>query len=103
MSRKYYYRVRSAANYNDLVNKSKDYKKTLQRKFNEYQKGFIAKLRGLRTTDPKSYWSLLNKKGCNKSNTVQQKVATSVFFDHFKNLNKVDNDVDVILPENVTV
>lgn len=70
-------------------------KKVLQRKFNEYQKDFIVKLRILRTTDPKSYWSLLNK-GCDNSNTVKQKVAVDVFFDNFKNLNDVDNNADVV-------
>jgi alpha-galactosidase/6-phospho-beta-glucosidase family protein len=61
MLRKYYYKVRSEANHEDLVIKRKDCKKTLQRKFNKYQNDFIAELRGLRTTDPKSNWSLLNK------------------------------------------
>lgn len=70
-------------------------KKVLQRKFNEYQKDFIVKLRILRTTDPKSYWYLLNK-GCDNSNTVKQKVAVDVFFDNFKNLNDVDNNADVV-------
>lgn len=53
-------------------------KKVLQRMFNEYQKDFIVKLRSLRSTDPKAYWSLLNK-GCDKSNTVNQKVADFSF------------------------
>jgi hypothetical protein len=39
---------------------------------------FVNKLRGLRTSDPKAYWSLLNK-GCDKSKTVTQKVALNVF------------------------
>lgn len=79
-------------------------KKVLQRMFNEYQKDFIVKLRSLRSTDPKAYWSLLNK-GCDKSNTVNQKVADfsfRCFFDHLKNLNNVDNNADVVLTENVT-
>ncbi|CAG2201901.1 unnamed protein product [Mytilus edulis] len=68
MSKKYYYRVRSTINYDDLVCKSREYKKTLKTQFNEFQKAFISKLRGLRTTDPKSYWSLLNK-GCEKGSS----------------------------------
>lgn len=79
-------------------------KKVLQRMFNEYQKDFIVKLRSLRSTDPKAYWSLLNK-GCDKSNTVNQKVADfsfRCFFDYLKNLNNVDNNADVVLSENVT-
>lgn len=88
-------------NHRDLVSKSKDYKKVLQRKLNEYQKDFIVKLRRLRITYSKSYWSLLNME-CDKSNTIKQKVAINVLFDHFKKLNNVDNNVDMVLPENVT-
>jgi hypothetical protein len=55
----YYYRVRSIEYHKVLVSKSRDYKNTLHRQFSEYQKAFIEKLRGLRTSDPKLYWSLL--------------------------------------------
>jgi hypothetical protein len=48
-------------------------------------------LRGLRTSDPKAYWSLLNK-GCDKSKTVTQKVALNVFFNHFKEMSNMQND-----------
>jgi len=72
----------------------------LYRQFCEYQKAFIEKLRGLRTSDPKLYWSLLNK-GCDKSKNVVQKVALDVFFNHFKELNNVVNEVDVELPDNI--
>ncbi|CAG2221464.1 unnamed protein product [Mytilus edulis] len=64
-AKKYHYRVRSVVNHNDLVRKSKEYKNILKKQFCEFQKAFIGKLRGLRTSDPKSYWSLLNK-GCEK-------------------------------------
>ena len=84
-----------------MVCKSREYKKILKTQFNEFQKAFISKLRGLRTTDPKSYWSLLNR-GCDKGKNVSQKVALDVFFNHFKTLNNVENDIDVVLPENVT-
>ena len=90
-SKKYYYRVRSSINYDDLVCKSREYKKTLIKdQFNEFQKAFVSKLRGLRTTDPKSYWSLLNK-GCDKGKNVSQKVARDVFYNHFKDLNNVED------------
>ncbi|CAG2240630.1 unnamed protein product [Mytilus edulis] len=99
-AKKYHYRVRSVVNHNDLVRKSKEYKNILKKQFCEFQKAFIGKLRGLRTSDPKSYWSLLNK-GCEKGKATQQKVAMNVF-DHFKNLNNVVNDIDIVLPDNVT-
>lgn len=44
--------------------------------------------------------SLLNK-GCDKSKNVVQKVALDVFFNHFKELNNVVNEVDVELPDNI--
>ncbi|CAG2251519.1 unnamed protein product [Mytilus edulis] len=71
-AKKYHYRVRSVVNHNDLVRKSKEYKNILKKQFCEFQKAFIGKLRGLRTSDPKSYWSLLNK-GCEKGKATQQK------------------------------
>ena len=98
---KKYYRVRSVVNHNDMVCKSKEYKNVLKKQLSEYQKAFLNKLRGLRTSDPKSYWSMLNR-GCNKSKATQQKVTMNVFFYHFKNLNNIDNDVDIVLPDNVT-
>ena len=79
------------------VCKSKEYKNALKKQFIEYQKSFISKLRGLRTSDPKSYWSLLNR-----GKATQQKVAMNVFFDHFKNMNNVENDIDIELPGNIT-
>jgi hypothetical protein len=36
-----------------------------------------------------------------KSKNVVQKVALDVFFNHFKELNKVVNGVDVELPDNI--
>ena len=54
-SKKYYYRVRSNENYCDVVCRSKEYKETIQTQFNEFQKSFVNKLRGLRTSDPKAY------------------------------------------------
>jgi hypothetical protein len=64
-----------------MVCRSKEYKQTIQKQFDEFQKSFVNKLRGLRTSDPKAYWSLLHK-GCDKSKTVTQKVALNVFFNH---------------------
>ena len=54
-------------------------------------KDFIAKLRDLSTSDPKAYWSLLNKKNTTGNNAVQ-KVALETFYDHFKNLNMTNAD-----------
>ena len=102
-SKKYYYRLRTNDAHSDMVCKSKVYKKTLQKQFKEFQKSFIDKLRSLRTSDPKAYWSLLNR-GYDKSvkNATSSKVAMDVFFNHFKNLNTVQDNVDVVLPDNIS-
>ena len=49
------------------------------------------KLRNLKTKDPKSYWSLLNK-STDQNKTIVNKVALESFYDRFKNLNNVNND-----------
>ena len=79
----------------------KSTKRLYKKQFNEFQKSFVNKLRGLRTSDPKAYWSLLNK-GCDKSKTVTQKVALNVIFNHFKELSNMQNDVDIVLPDNIS-
>jgi hypothetical protein len=43
-----------------MICRSKEYKKTMQKQFNEFQKSFVNKLRGLRTSDPKAYWYQLH-------------------------------------------
>ena len=45
----------------------------------------------MKTKDPKSYWSLLNK-STDQNKTIVNKVALGSFYDHFKNLNNVNND-----------
>ncbi|CAC5377267.1 unnamed protein product [Mytilus coruscus] len=42
-SKKYHYRVRSVVNHQNMVCKSKEYKKILQKQFCEYQKAFVTK------------------------------------------------------------
>jgi len=43
--KKYYYRERSNENYCDVVCRSKEYKQTIQKQFNEFQKSFVNKLK----------------------------------------------------------
>ena len=60
-ARKMNWRFKSAENRSNLIRCSKAYKKEINKQYNVYRKAFISKLRGLKTKDPKSYWSLLNK------------------------------------------
>ena len=57
-----------------------------KQQFNLYKKDFIAKLRSLKHSDPKSYWNLLNKADI-YSSQVMQKVSLETFAEHFKKLN----------------
>ena len=67
-------------------NASKVYKKCIKKQFSLYKKDFIDKLRSLKHSDPKSYWSLLNKAD-NSRSQVMQKVSLETFAEHFKKLN----------------
>ena len=80
------HRINNAENYKFVHNASKAYKKCINKQFNLYKKDFIAKLRSLKHSDPKSYWSLLNKAD-NSRSQVMQKVSLESFADHFKKLN----------------
>ena len=45
----------------------------------------------LKTKDPKSYWSFLNK-STDQNSTIVNKLALESFNNHFKNLNNVNSD-----------
>ena len=76
---------------------SKRCKKELNKKFNSFNDNVIKKLRGLKHSDPKSYWSLLNKYSSDKK-VIINKITNEVFHEHFSNLNadilRNENDVD---------
>ena len=67
------------------------HKKEINKQYNAYRNDFISKLRNLKTNDPKSYWSLLNKT-TDENKAYVNKVALETFYDHFKNLNNINND-----------
>lgn len=88
------WRFKSAENRTNLIRCSKAYKKEINKQYNTYRNDFISKLRNMKTKDPKSYWSLLNKSS-DKSKSVVNKVALETFYDHFKNLNNENEGQDV--------
>ena len=83
--------VNNAENYNVVHNSSEAYKKCINKQFNLYKKDFIAKLRSLKHSDPKSYWSLLNK-ASNSRSQILQKVSLEIFAEHFNIANTTDTD-----------
>lgn len=88
------WRFKTAENRNNLIRCSKAYKKEINKKYNVYRKDFISKLRSLKTKDPKSYWSLLNKSTDAHKSTIN-KVSLETFYEHFKNLNNSVDDQEV--------
>ena len=85
------HRINNAQNFNSVHNASKAYKKCINKQLRLYQKDFIIRLRALKHSHPKSYWSLLNKADNSKSQVVQ-KVSIETFAEHFKKLNLKNNN-----------
>ena len=90
------WRTKSAENRTNLIRCSKAYKKEINKQYNAYRKDFISKLRSMKTKDPKSYWSLINK-STEKQKSVVNKVALETFYDHFKNLSNENNEPDAFI------
>ena len=56
------------------------------------KKEFIKKIRGLKNSDPKAYWSMLKKSDgtCNTDATL----SLDIFAEHFKKLNTISQESD---------
>ena len=88
--RNLHWRLQRAETKENLIVSSREYKRTLDREFREYQ-------------NSKAYWSFFNK--CDtKGNKSVNKIAIDVLHDHFKNLNALDDDDDndIVFPTNIT-
>ena len=75
--------MRSVEIQSNIIRSSRLYKRDTIKQFHTYRKEFIAKLRDLCTSDPKAYWSLLNKTN-NTGNNAVEKEALETFYDNFK-------------------
>jgi hypothetical protein len=87
---------------NGMRNLNREYKKTLRKAYNAYYIEMNKKLRGLRCTNPKEYWSILNK-GNKKPDNIP--IDNDTFYNHFKNLNNtnVDKEAECIIKEQGSV
>ena len=94
-------KCKSKHNKSELINNSKSYKRTINKKFKDYQKDIVSKLKQLKSTDPKSYWSLLNKYSSEKKEIIC-KVTNDAFFDHFSLLNDIQDNEDIAVNINNT-
>lgn len=97
-ARKLYDKSPSQYNKNMLNITSKQYKHTMNKYINKFNKSNEDKLRRLQSKQPKSYWKILNKfknKNSNKSFPKLQELYT-----HFKNINNSDDSDNEHISEN---
>ena len=74
----------------ELRKKAKEYKRFLRKQKRKYRKEFRKVLKKLRSSNPKEYWSLLNK-GANNMNKIGN-ITLQAFMQHFKQLGQVPED-----------
>ena len=80
-----------------LKRKFSEYKKLLHQKKMSFSKENSKKLRGLKTTDPKEFWQLLNKFDSVRTNSADQ-VSLHEFYTHFCKLSATDETCDPMQP-----
>ena len=102
--RKQYYKVKNTLKRTGAktmcYKKAKELKKFLKMKKKAYYKKLNHKIRTLRSTNSKDYWTLLNKS--TESNKVHAKICIETFMEHFKKLNQNDAPVSENEAQNVT-
>ena len=92
-AKNWHWRNKTAESKRNLVRCSKEYKKVLNKSYNDYKKNFIDKIKNLEHSDPKSFWGLINN-ACSNPKNSDHKVELNEFFEHFKKLNESDNQLD---------
>jgi len=71
---------------------SKEYKKVLRKQHVAYKRDMVKKLRNLKSSDPKKYWSMICDKGRNNQNAVN--IHMDVLKNHFRDLSNKEDVVD---------
>jgi hypothetical protein len=65
----------------------------INKKIKSYQDNFNKRILGLKSSDPKAFWNLLNRY-CTDSRDTVNNISKEVFFEHFVKLNESDLDID---------
>ena len=68
-----------------------DYKKTLKSAYNRYVRDTHKRIRTLRSSDPKSYWKLVNGNSNDKKQVVDS-ISHEIFQKHFEQLSNIPED-----------
>ena len=91
-------RNKSYINKNNFIRSSREYKKCMSKAKQQSIKKFEQKLRTLKTTNPKSYWKLLNS---NKNKA--KKASINDLYEHFKSLNEHSNTISDNIPNDNSI
>jgi len=77
---------KTSDNKNNLKKQSKRFKATMKKYFSKFKRENISKLKNLKTSDPRKYWQILNRKNRN-----EVKASLEDLYAHFKNVNFDEN------------
>ena len=83
-----YRQLNSTENYEKLVVSSRTYKKLINKQIREYNGKLTNKLKLLKNSDPKSYWSILNRYSSEGKKALQKTFTIESFHEHFSKLNE---------------
>jgi hypothetical protein len=89
----YYRRNKTDTNFQSMVSSGKSYKKMINKKIKSYQDNINKRILGLKSSDPKAFWNLLNRY-CTDSRDTVNNISKEVFLEHFVKLNESDLDID---------
>ena len=92
-----YKHTKTTADLVSMRNSSRVYKRCIRRSVVKHRRTEANRIRNLKTTDPKEYWKILNG---NKSK-ADVKVSLDDLMEHFKNLNKDNNEPDNTLGNSI--
>ena len=92
-----YKHTKTTADLVSMRNSSRVYKRCIRRSVVKHRRTEANRIRNLKTTNPKEYWKILNG---NKSKT-DVKVSLDDLMEHFKNLNKDNNEPDNTLGNSI--
>jgi hypothetical protein len=80
---------KSNSSKDELLQASKTYSKVIKQAHKQYYKQLHDKLRGLKTSNPKDYWAIINQTNNNDNKKRTNLPAASTMLDHFKELNNL--------------
>ena len=92
--RNFYLNHKNDENFLEMKNAYTSYKSTLRKAERRYRKKFIKDLRKMKSTNPKTYWSVINPKARKQMPTIE----LNKLKEHFENLSK--NCIDEVTNQN---